>query len=238
MKLFTNRRLILVCLTASTFLLSFMQPAIALESFAGKYDLVKPPQSTTTPEKVEVVELFWYNCPHCKSIEVYLKPWLKTKPDYVEFKYMPAVFKQSRNSEQAIAYYQRQVLFAKAYYTAEVLGIVEEIHSPIFEAVQSGKPPMNSEKAFQQLFAKHGVSEKDFTAKFNRDFNVDRGLRTSETMTANYGITGVPVIIVNGKYRLTAAKADGYDNMVKIINYLVEEERKLMKLPKKLPIVK
>ncbi len=228
-----QRWLILLCLIASSILLSFMNLSHATD-YAGKYELVSPLQPTTTPDKVEVVELFWYSCPHCKSIENYLKPWLKTKPDYIEFKHMPAIFamRGKNPTERQQNYYKKQVLFAKAYYTAKVLGVLDKLHRPMFDAVQGEKRSMNSEKAFQKLFAEHGVSKEVFTEKFNNDFTVDSGVRTSESMTGNYGIGGVPVVIVNGKYRLTATTTDGYENMVKVINHLAKEEYKLMDLAK------
>ena len=231
MKSLTRRWLILVCLIASSILLSFMNSTQAAEPYAGKYELVSPPQPTTTQGKIEVVELFWYSCPHCKHIDDYVKPWLKKKPTYVEFKYMPAVFAMSEKPNwRQRAYHERQVLHAKAYYIAEVLGILDKLHEPIFDAVQDKKNPIASNKgAFQKLFAEHGVSKAIFEEKFDLDFTVDSGVRTSETMTGNYGIGGVPVIIVHGKYRVTVGKADGYENMLKIIEYLAAKEYKLMK---------
>ena len=84
-----------------------------------EYQRVVPPQPTDDPSKVEVVELFWYGCPHCYHFEPILEAWAKNKPDYVYFKRIPAIFRDS------------WVPFARAYYTAQVLGVLDRIHGPL-----------------------------------------------------------------------------------------------------------
>ena len=87
-----------------------------------EYKLVQPPVPTETGDKIEVVELFWYGCPHCYYFEPQVKQWLKTMPDNVEFRRVPAVF----NDVWAV--------HARAYYTAETLGVADKMHDPMFVA--------------------------------------------------------------------------------------------------------
>ncbi len=206
-----------VCLITSTLFLSFIPFVHANDPYAGLYELVNPPQPTVDSDKIEVVEMFWYTCPHCNYFEKhYLKNWLQTKPDYVEFIHMPAVFS-----------YDQRIPLAKAYYVAEALDLLDKLHPRLFEAIHDHKHPINNEKTIKNFFVKQGVSEKDFK-KVYHSFFVDMKMRRAKDMTARYGISSVPVTIINGKYRLTSEKAEGYVNMMKIFNYLIEKEYQLI----------
>ena len=213
---------LLVVLLTSYFFLTHFAYAVsksASDPYAGKYELVTPPQPTTTPDKVEIVELFWYRCPHCYSFEKFLRKtnWLQNKPAYVEFTHMPAVFDQDK-----------WIPLAKAYYVAESLGVLDKVHIPIFAAIHDRRRNLNSEQALQKLFNEYaGVSQADFAKTYN-SFAIATKINRAKEMTSRYGITGVPVVIVNGKYRLNSEKTDGYDNMMLIINYLVEKEHTIM----------
>ena len=117
MKLYKANRLMMVCLMATGLCFSFAQVANANDPHAGKYELVVPEQPTTTPDKVEVVELFWYTCPHCKIFEEkFFKQWRAEKPEDVEVIHMPAVFNRPGKPDQRIP-------LAKAFYIAKALGI-------------------------------------------------------------------------------------------------------------------
>ncbi|MCK5715937.1 MAG: thiol:disulfide interchange protein DsbA/DsbL [Thiomargarita sp.] len=199
------------------FILVFLTYNIhANELYVGQYELISPAQPTHTPDKVEVVVLFWYTCPHCNIFDqTYLQDWLKTKPDDVVVSAMPAVFE-----------YDQRIPLAKAYYTAEALDVLDTVHRAFFHAVHEQQRQMGNETAIKALFIKHGISEKDF-AKTYHGFYVDTKIRQAKEMTLNYGINAVPVVIVNGKYRLSSDKTDGYVNMMNVLNYLIEKERQL-----------
>ena len=187
----------------------------------GKYEKVVPKQLTSTPNKVELVELFWYTCPHCSYFEKnYFRKWRQEdKPAYVEVIHMPAVFGNS----------DRRLPLAKAFYAAKALGVFEKIHQPLFDAIHVQKRNMNDEKVLKEFFAKYGVSNEDFDKAYH-SFWVDAQVRRAADMTKRYGITGVPVMILNGKYRLNSEKAEGYQNLLTILNDLIEVERQEMGL--------
>jgi protein dithiol oxidoreductase (disulfide-forming) len=187
----------------------------------GKYEKVVPKQLTSTPNKVELVELFWYTCPHCSYFEKnYFKQWREAKqPAHVEVVHMPAVYGNS----------DRRLPLAKAFYVAKALGVFEKIHQPLFDAIHVQKRNMNDEKVLKEFFAEYGVSNEDFD-KVYHSFWVDTQIRRATDMTKRYGITGVPVIILNGKYRLNSEKAEGYKNLLTILNDLIEVERQEMGL--------
>ena len=177
------------------------------------YELVLPAQPTTTDKKVEVVEMFWYGCPHCNALEPYVNRWLKKIPPNAEFVRIPAIFQPQWEQH------------ARAYYTAEILGVLDKTHSALFDAIHQQKRHINTDEEIQKFFAEHGVSEKDFKRVF-RSFAVEAKIRRAKDMSQRYGIRGVPALIVNGKYRTSAQLAGGNANIFQVVNYLIEQENK------------
>lgn len=175
------------------------------------YELVQPPQPTTTKDKVEVVEMFWYGCPHCNSLEPYVERWLKRIPANAEFVRIPAVFRPTWE------------LHARAFYTAEILGVLEKTHSAMFEAIHNQKRNLATEQELMEFFAQHGVKNEDFKRVF-KSFAVEAKVRRAKDLSQRYGISGVPAVIVNGKYRTSAQLAGGNANIFKVVNFLVEQE--------------
>lgn len=180
---------------------------------AQGYEMVTPPQPTTSGDQVEVVEMFWYGCPHCYRLEPFVERWLKRKPKNAKFVRMPGVFRPSWE------------IHARAYYTAEILGVVDKVHRPMFEAIHEQKRPMSDEASIMGLFNAHGVSNKDFKRVFH-SFAVETKLRRAKDMGRRYGAKGVPAIIVNGKYRTGAQEAGGNAKVFRVVNELVKQESK------------
>jgi len=187
--------------------------ALAKDYQEGKeYLLLSPQQPTSTGDKIEVVELFWYGCPHCYELEPEVQAWLKNKPGDVELVRMPAVLGQ------------RWELLAQAYYTAELLGITDKIHPALFAAIHDKHMKIDDEAALQAFFVDQGVSAEDFKKTFN-SFAVAVKMNNSRQMTRRYKITGVPTIIVNGKYSTGAKLAGSNQALFEVVDYLVEQER-------------
>ncbi len=177
------------------------------------YERVLPAQPTSTGDKVEVVEMFWYGCPHCNALEPYVERWLARKPAAAEFVRIPAVF----NPSWEIA--------ARAYYTAEVLGVLDKTHKAMFDAIHGQKRNLNTEAEIMAFFTEHGVNNADFTRVFH-SFAVEAKVRRATDLSQRYGIRGVPALIVNGKYRTSGQLAGNSANIFKVVNYLVEQESK------------
>jgi len=175
------------------------------------YEKVIPAQPTTTGKKVEVVEMFWYGCPHCNALEPYVNRWLKKKPANAEFVRIPAIFQPGWEP------------LARAYYTAEILGVLDKTHSAMFETIHDKKQRINSDEDIKKFFLDHGVSEQDFSRVY-RSFAVEAKIRRAKDMTNRYGIRGVPSLIVNGKYRTGAQLAGGNAKIFKVVNFLIEKE--------------
>ena len=177
------------------------------------YERIVPAQPTSTVDKVEVLEIFWYGCPHCFRFEPHVERWLRKKPENAQFVRLPGVFRPSWE------------VGARAFYTAQLLGVFDKLHKPIFNAMHLQKRNLGTEDAMRDFFAEQGVDKKDFIKTYN-SFAVGTRLRRAKTMTGRYGIDGVPAVIVAGKYRISARTAGSNAEMLKVINFLVEKESK------------
>lgn len=187
--------------------------ALAADYQEGKeYLVLANPQPTSSDDKIEVVELFWHGCPHCYRLEPLLAEWLTSKPEDLVFIRMPAVL--GKNWE----------LYGKAYYTAEFLGVEDKIHQALFNALHNDRKKIRDEAALRDLFVEQGVSAEDFGNTFN-SFAVDVKLNNAKQMTKRYAITGVPTLIINGKYSTSASQAGSNENLIKVMDFLIAQER-------------
>ena len=175
------------------------------------YELVSPAQPTHDVNKVEVIEFFWYGCPHCFDFEPTLAKWVKTLPKNVEFIRQPAVFSDLWGKH------------AKAYYTAEALGVVDKIHQDFFDTIQIKKEHLETEEQLAKFFAAHGVAESDFKKAYN-SFPVDMKVRQAAVTAGKYGISGVPAIVINGKYKTSGPLAGSHEKMIEIMDKLIAQE--------------
>lgn len=188
-------------------------PAAAVEEFVlGRdYQAVTPPQPVADTSKIEVLEVFWYGCSHCFDFEPYVAKWLANKPDDVDFKRVPAAFNKNWK------------LHAKTYYAAEALGVLDKVHAPLFKAIHEEKQKLTDEESLAGFFAKQGVSADDFRQTLS-SFGVEGKLQQAQLMVRRYGVTGVPAMVVNGKY-VAGATADTFANMLRIVDFLIAKER-------------
>ncbi|WP_297528184.1 thiol:disulfide interchange protein DsbA/DsbL [Thiohalobacter sp.] len=188
--------------------------ASAAEFEAGKdYLTIRPAQPTNDPARIEVVEMFWYGCPHCFQLEPLIEEWAAKLPDDVNFLRVPAVLSP------------RWELLAKAWYTAELLGVTDRIHKALFDEIHVKRKRINSEPALRSFFVQQGVKGEDFDNTFN-SFGVAAKVNRARQLTRNYGIRGVPSMIVEGRYRTSATEAGSHERMLEVVDYLVEQARK------------
>jgi thiol:disulfide interchange protein DsbA len=177
------------------------------------YETLSPAQPTHNPDKIEIIEFFWYGCPHCYDFEPLLEKWVKALPKNVEFIRQPAVFSDLWGKH------------AKAYFTAEALGVVDKVHNDFFDALQTKKQHLETEDELAKFFVAHGVNENEFRTTYN-SFLVDTKVRQAATTAGRYGITGVPAIIINGKYKTNGPLAGSHEKMLEVINQLIQKESK------------
>ena len=197
----------------TAFALSIASFTLAAAEFkeGTDYDLVNPPQATADPTKIEVLEFFWYGCPHCLDFEPDLNAWIKSKPAQVQFIRQPAVFNEVWAAH------------AKAFFTAEALGVEEQMHADFFDAIQKKKEKLVSEEELAAFFKAHGVAEDAFHQAY-KSFAVDSKMRSAQGLAAKYGVTGTPSLVVNGKYLISPGKAKSFERMIEITNALIKKE--------------
>ncbi|MBX9810764.1 MAG: thiol:disulfide interchange protein DsbA/DsbL [Burkholderiales bacterium] len=205
---------------AATMLVLGLASSAAAQPVAGKdYRLIDPPQPTDSGKKVEVIEFFWYGCPHCNSLQPSLRAWLKRKPADVEFKRVPAIFQDS------------WVPLSKAYYALDAMGLVEKLHHDVFAAIHEQKIRLQEPKVLFDWVAGKGVDKQKFIDTYN-SFAVQGRTQRSIDLTRNYDIPGTPALVIDGKY-LTAPsrtlKADNsidYDRFFQVVDQLIALARK------------
>lgn len=162
--------------------------------------------------KVEVVEVFSYMCIHCYSFDPLLNRWEQGKSAQAVFNRLPAVF----SSDWA--------LMAQAFYTAEILGVAEQMHEPLFAAIHTQPKNLRDEEIMAALFEDNAsVPKEEFSKSYNSFFVRSRVMQAGAKSRA-YGITGVPTMIVNGKYRVGARMAGSNQGMLDVVDFLVQKE--------------
>jgi len=182
-------------------------------SAQSPYTLLNPPQPTEGGGKVEVIEFFWYGCPHCYHLEPAVNAWLKTLPKDVVFKRVPAVPSESWAN------------MASIYYTLEAMGLLEKYHDKVFDAVHKDRLNLGNKKVRDEWLAKQGID----VAKYNeveKSFAVMTRLQRAKQMTANYKIDSVPQFVVNGRYVVSAESAGGPEKIFAAIDQAVAQARR------------
>jgi thiol:disulfide interchange protein DsbA len=182
------------------------------------YIPVVPAQPTSVgPDKVEVLEVFWYACPHCFDLEPYMQSWLKKKPANVEFVRVPVMWAPIHRAH------------AHLYYTLQALGR-NDLDQKVFDTLHDGHNMLvaSSEPETLNMQAKwaveHGIKDDDFRKAWN-SFTVSSDLSRAEELNARYHVEGVPLIIVNGKYETDVGKAGDPEKLIQLITDLVASEK-------------
>ena len=167
----------------------------------------------TGSDTIEVTEIFSYACSHCNTFEPYVESWRETKADNVKFNRIPVVF--GRKAWE---------MMARAYIAAEMLGIVEETHMAMMDAIwKQGKQFRNLDQ-LADFYSGFGVERSAFLAHF-QSFAADSQLRRSQRDVQLFGITGTPSLVVNRKYRVVSSKdVSGFDAMLDVVDFLVVKE--------------
>jgi thiol:disulfide interchange protein DsbA len=178
------------------------------------YDLLPISVATADPSKIEVVEVFSYGCPHCFNFDPAIEAWKAKQPSDVSFRRLPAVFRKEWE------------ILAQAYYTAEVLGVTDKVHRPIFEAIHlkglNGGDPDVLASVFQQSAQ---VTPEAFLKVLN-SFAVRSKVQQADAQGRMYRLTGVPTLIVDGKYTVYGQNLVGSNSdRLAVVDYLVAKER-------------
>lgn len=192
--------------------LTFAQEETFLQD--GHYEVLDTIQPVSTGDKIEVLELFWYRCPHCNSLEIPLQKWLKNDiPENAEFVAFPAVLAQ------------RWQPAARVFYTLEATGMLDDLHAKVFHAIHSQHKNFGSAESLSTWVDEQGFDGNAVLDAYD-SFAVNTKLNYARTMTKKYGINGVPAVIIDGKYRTSPSMAGDHDVLFDVINFLVEKASK------------
>lgn len=178
---------------------------------SGKeYTQIEKPIPSSTDNKVEVTELFWFGCGHCFALEPYVKKWQENKPENTEFKKVPAIFSD------------RWEFHAKAFYAMQLLNVLEQTEMPFFNAIHLDKKPMDNIDQLILFLADYGVTKEQIIDAFD-SFAVDSNARNAKALSIRSGARGVPSIIVGGKYLTSVAQAGGQEQLFEVVNFLINK---------------
>ncbi|MBB6092716.1 thiol:disulfide interchange protein DsbA [Povalibacter uvarum] len=188
-------------------------PTSAQFKEGANYSKVVPNQPTSVgPGRVEVVEVFWYGCGHCFALDPSIESWRsKSKPSYVEFVRIPAMWNETTR------------MHARMFYTAELLGKLEELHAPMFREINVKGNQLNTVDKITAFFRQNGVNADDFQKAFS-SFAVESKLQRADFLNRRYRIESVPTVIVNGKYRTDIGMAGGEEQLFGLIGELSASE--------------
>ena len=184
------------------------------------YKVLAPAQPTDAPPgKVEVIEFFWYGCPHCFVLDPYLESWRKNKSPYIEFVRVPIMWGEVHRAH------------ARLFYTLQALGKLDELNTKVFEQIHQQRDPLyvpDDDKATLQeqlSFAKaNGISETDFLTAYN-SFGVQAKLQKADDLMRRDRIEGVPTIVIAGKYVSDVGLAGSQSNLIDLTNELAAGEK-------------
>ncbi len=177
------------------------------------YIQLATPQPTESGNKIEVIEFFWYGCPHCNDLYPHLKSWLENKPDDVSFRYVPAIFRAN------------WMPAAKTFYAIESLGLTGQLNDKLYQAIHRDKIDLSKEPTLFSWIEKQGIDRSKFVNAYN-SFTVQNQANRAAQMTKQYQITGVPALVVNGVY-VTSGKLSGTpQDTIAVLNHLLDKVRK------------
>ena len=177
------------------------------------YTILPAPRPTESGKNIEVLEFFWYGCPHCYDLHPLIKAWQKRMPKDVSFRYVPAVFRVN------------WVPGTKTFYALEALGVRDKLHDKVYDAIHLDKIDLSKEDLLFDWMAKQGIERQKFVDAYN-SFAVQNQASRSTQMSKDYGLAGVPAVVVDGRY-LTSGKMGGTpQDTIRTLEELIVKVRK------------
>ena len=190
--------------------------ALAKTPSPDEYLVIDPPMPVETPGKINVIEFFWYGCPHCYDLEPLLEPWAKRLPSDVAFHRVPAVFSNPQWTHDA-----------QVYYALDALDQIPRLHSPLFNAIHQDHLRTADPEALHQWLSRQGVDVKKFDDAM-KSFGVQSRVRRAAQLSIAYQITGTPAMAVQGRYTINSDAVHGFPELLAVTDYLIGVVRKDM----------
>jgi protein dithiol oxidoreductase (disulfide-forming) len=175
--------------------------------------VLDPPLPTDAKGKIEVVEFFWYECPHCYALEPALEAWVKTLPSDVEFRRVPATFNDRLN------------ISARVFYALEAMGLLDKLHRPLLDAIHKDRLRITDEAQLSAWLQGKGVDVAKFSSTL-KSFAVEGRLKRATILVQGSKIDGVPALMVNGQYVIGAGGGGSEERMLAIASSMIDRSRK------------
>ena len=191
-------------------LIALQAPAMALAQFKKPLDARAPVEAPAG--KIEVVEFFWYNCPHCNAFEPTLADWVKKLPKDVAFRRTPVAFNDTFVPQQ------------KLFYTLEAMGLLDKLHAKVFAAIHVEKLNLSKGEAIVEWVGKNGVDQAKFLKEYNSFGVVTKSQKGSQLQSA-YKVEGVPAMGVAGQFYTDGTMARSMERALLVVQSLVEDLR-------------
>jgi thiol:disulfide interchange protein DsbA len=178
-----------------------------------EFRLIDPPQPADDASKIEVVEFFWYACPHCNAFEPELVEWAKKLPSDVVFKRVPVQFNAGFEPQQRL------------FYTLEAMGKLDTVHGKVFQAIHVQRQQINTAERIAAWAEKEGLDPKAFGDAY-KSFGVQSKVQRAAKMMSAYGVDGVPMLAIGGRYATSPAQAGSGARALQVADFLIEQARK------------
>ena len=178
--------------------------------------LDKPVATEAPAGRIEVVEFFWYSCPHCHAFEPQLEAWIKQLPKDVALRRVPVSFRPDFEPQQRL------------YYVLEAMGKVEELHKKVFNAIHVEKQPLNTADAVAVWAEKQGLNKAKFVELYN-SFSVTTKARKATQLQDAYKVDGVPALGIAGRYYTTGTMTQTMARALQVTDYLIGQSRNAKK---------
>lgn len=187
----------------------FSSSVFAVAQLGRDYTLLNPPQPTST-KKIEVLEFFFYECPHCFHLHNVLTGWEKTMPGDAELVFVPTIFRDSTEP------------LARTYYTLESMGKIRQLDDAIYQAIHVKNIDLHDLDTISAFVASNGVDKARFVATYN-SFTVNSRVVRAKQLIRTYNIQGTPTLVVDGKYVITGLQPA---DTLRVLNELIDMARK------------
>ncbi|GLR64133.1 thiol:disulfide interchange protein DsbA/DsbL [Marinospirillum insulare] len=163
-------------------------------------------------DKIEVTSVFSYTCPYCYQLEPLIQTWIAKQKSDIELVHLPAAFNKQWEH------------LARAYYIMDALDLSDQAHMGLFNAIHQENANLGSQKALGKFFERYGAESKQVTQLY-ASFGVESRLRQDLARLRAYRITGVPALVIDGRYVIDGQSAGSLANMLKVADELIAELR-------------
>jgi len=192
---------------------ALLAQARAPEEGAEYVTLKRPVNVNVPPGKVEVIEFFWYSCPHCNAFEPRLQAWTQRLPSDVAFRRVPIAFRDDFVPQQRL------------YYSLEVMGLVDDLHGKVFHAIHVDRMPVNRDDSILDWVGKQGLDKAKFSEVYHSFDVVSKARRATQLQDA-FQVQGVPAMGIAGRYYTDGTIAGNIDRVLPVTDFLIAQSRK------------